>query len=701
MPWVGKSTIGRFLATMLWKPFIDTDTYIYETTGKDPADHFANISDTEALSKEIELIKNIHQKNGVIALSWSVPMTDAGMDLVRSWGDIIIQLEADVNVIRDRIERRPDRYSRIIFWSCKNLEELRAFRYDRFEKLRTHTCRADDAPLNILHNIISHCLTSSISPLLKSTRTDTIAEEFRHAIFEARPSTGLWYRDMVRYGISPERRKIWSELSHKNPLEAFKSLWKFLDTGFSDAQISQAVERLSAFRHPDILPFRTYKQDISFLDLTQWPTCAFKDFALQILTSFISQDIDEHNKKSLEEPHLPKRYMIAQTSTSGDTGPAGGAGVQWQSFICNIIGYPEHEASYVQKQQMHELKGNVFSLGFRESFSSIQKSMLTQNTPEFQEKLYTICAKANPEKTVKIHAGSFNSINPGRIDAQMIYHAVAQFRASSEGLIWDDKKLAVVVPSGNGGHVFGALMARLLSGIPGPTIVSCNTNDFFEKLINHGTLKMPESDSAIHEPSVSMIIEYPNNMERLFRFAFWAEKTAKIMSDFFSGETVQLTGDEQLFLKSCLNIHAVRVTGKEELLRMQKYFWETGSLVCPHTANALCAWEKIQALFPNTHALICETASPWKFLASAATAVSTTSDVWWLYESLRPLESDYASIQELIKKIEIWFQQQGKIYHLPDFIKPWICPPIAPPNTLSCQQFGEKTLEIVQKWIQK
>ena len=42
-------------------------------------------------------------------------MTDEGMDLVRSWGDIIIQLEADVDIITERIEQRVDRYSRIIF----------------------------------------------------------------------------------------------------------------------------------------------------------------------------------------------------------------------------------------------------------------------------------------------------------------------------------------------------------------------------------------------------------------------------------------------------------------------------------------------------------------------------------------------------------------------------------------------------------
>ena len=74
---------------------------------------------------------------------------------------------------------------------------------------------------------------------------------------------------------------------------------------------------------------------------------------------------------------------------------------------------------------------------------------------------------------------------------------------------------------------------------------------------------------------------------------------------------------------------------------MREYFQKTGELICPHTANALCAWEKIESKFPHSHALICETASPWKFLASAAAALSAEKNIWKEYELFRPLESSY------------------------------------------------------------
>ena len=188
-------------------------------------------------------------------------------------------------------------------------------------------------------------------------------------------------------------------------------------------------------------------------------------------------------------------------------------------------------------------------------------------------------------------------------------------------------------------------------------------------------------------------------MERLFRLAFGPERTSEIMSDFSVWKTIQLTTNEQSMLRFWLNLHAVRVTGVDELIRMREYFRETGELICPHTANALCAWEKIESNFPNTYALICETASAWKFLASTAAALSTEGNIWQEYESLRPLESSYEWVQKLLQKIEIWFQSHGKAFSLPDYIKPWLWPENKHSLTLSCEQFWEKTLEIVRDWI--
>lgn len=153
MPWVGKTTIGKLLATEMRKEFIDTDEYILVKTGEDIAEHFSGLSNSEALQREIELISSIEQTDGIISLSGSVPMSLAGIELAKKWWTIIIELSAPVDILAERIRTRPDTDTRILFWTNGSLDELSAFRKNRFKTLRTHTVSADQDPSDILREI--------------------------------------------------------------------------------------------------------------------------------------------------------------------------------------------------------------------------------------------------------------------------------------------------------------------------------------------------------------------------------------------------------------------------------------------------------------------------------------------------------------------------------------------------------------------
>ena len=116
---------------------------------------------------------------------------------------------------------------------------------------------------------------------------------------------------------------------------------------------------------------------------------------------------------------------------------------------------------------------------------------------------------------IEVSSGSFNSINPGRIDGQMIYHTYWLLQAKAKKIIKEWEDIIEVIPSGNGWHVYGALQARLLWKVNGPTVVTCNENDMFYKIFEEWRFQK-ETWKSIHQASVSMIIEYPNNMIRLF-----------------------------------------------------------------------------------------------------------------------------------------------------------------------------------------
>ena len=123
-------------------------------------------------------------------------MTEAGSDLVRSWGDVRIYLQASSEIISGRISGRPDTDSRIIFGPCKSIDKLLAYRHKRFEELATHTISTEQDPLHVLHDI-THIITTTKKTSLQSTRSEEIQKDFRKAIFQAQPSEGLWYRDIM------------------------------------------------------------------------------------------------------------------------------------------------------------------------------------------------------------------------------------------------------------------------------------------------------------------------------------------------------------------------------------------------------------------------------------------------------------------------------------------------------------------------
>lgn len=154
MPGVGKSTIGRLLALKTNRPFLDTDEYILSTTGKDVAEHFSLLSPGESLKREIELTSEIEIYSSVIAISGSLPITQAGKELIQQWWNIIIKLEAPLELIKVRIHERPDGDSRIIFWEHENIDVLFKERQEHFDAIATHLIQCDKSPDEVIDDII-------------------------------------------------------------------------------------------------------------------------------------------------------------------------------------------------------------------------------------------------------------------------------------------------------------------------------------------------------------------------------------------------------------------------------------------------------------------------------------------------------------------------------------------------------------------
>jgi len=501
-------------------------------------------------------------------------------------------------------------------------------------------------------------------------------KDYKYALTHAKPDDGwLWFRlpGSLKDCLSNEKLKelewkVRSALDSDNTKqlvkEVFVDLWLSLETGFTKKQIETIVWNLDNFSHDLIVPIEGLSENTYLLNESYGPTDAFKDLALQMLTGLTSTIVSEENKVAVEkaknwEKWQKLRFLVNLTSTSWDTGPAGWKWVEGKPFIVNIIWLPANESTNGQIGQMAILKWNVLALPMKEGFSDIQTSMISWNTDEYKEELVKVITDEFSDLIteygfeIEVSSGSFNSINPGRIDGQMIYHTYWLLQAKAKWIIKQWEEIIEVIPSGNGWHVYGALQARLLWKIDGPTIVTCNRNDTFYKIFETGRFQK-EVWNSVHQASVSMIIEYPNNMIRLFSYAFWSERAKKISDDFFSWKEVVFSKDERSILKEKLNIHCYRVESEDELSTVQKVFKETGRLICPHTANAVKWLEEFRNTYKDydTPALVSETASPWKFLAATAAALECKISTLSLYNHYRKLERTREWCLELIEKIK-------------------------------------------------
>ena len=201
------------------------------------------------------------------------------------------------------------------------------------------------------------------------------------ALTMARPdnSGALWYRlpESLKWNLEDKKwdliKKIKSAIDDENNRkkiikEVFIELLFTLETWFTKNQIKEIVNNYDKFSDDFIVPIEELDgiENTYLLNESYWPTDAFKDIALQMVTAMVSIIVKENNKDSIKKAKewivwQKLKFVVTQTSTSWDTGPAWWAGIEWKDFVMNVIGFPEDEATYAQKWQMMRLMWNVKS----------------------------------------------------------------------------------------------------------------------------------------------------------------------------------------------------------------------------------------------------------------------------------------------------------------------------------------------------
>ncbi|MBU1089676.1 AAA family ATPase [Patescibacteria group bacterium] len=132
MPGSGKTKIGKLLAKKLQRKFIDVDEFIFKKTGKDSAEHLAELGDAEFLKFEAGLVKKIKMTDAVIAASGSVPLVAEGIEHLKK-NAFAIWIKPSLEIIEKRVRGRSDGTSRIVGAQTKSLQEIWQWREKTYQ----------------------------------------------------------------------------------------------------------------------------------------------------------------------------------------------------------------------------------------------------------------------------------------------------------------------------------------------------------------------------------------------------------------------------------------------------------------------------------------------------------------------------------------------------------------------------------------
>ncbi len=335
----------------------------------------------------------------------------------------------------------------------------------------------------------------------------------------------------------------------------------------------------------DITPLHTLEPNLHLLCLSNGPTIAFKDMAMQLLGNLFE-------------------YVLAKAgqginilgATSGDTGSSAEYAMRGKQGVNVFMLSPHGKMSRFQTAQMFSLQDpNIFNIAVNGVFDDCQD---------------IVKAVSNDHAFKAAHKiGAVNSINWARVAAQIVYYFKGYFAATSD----NTQQVSFTVPSGNFGNVCAGHIARMM-GLPiKHLVVATNENDVLDEFFRTGVYRPRGSANTYHTSSPSMDISKASNFER---FVFdLAERNGDVVRQLWAevdnGGAFDLNA-EGLFAKVADFGFQSGISSHAHRMQIIRQTWENyGVMIDTHTADGLkVALECREAAVPM---LVLETALPAKF----------------------------------------------------------------------------------------
>ncbi len=419
-----------------------------------------------------------------------------------------------------------------------------------------------------------------------STRGHAAAQSFTDILLEGlAPDGGLMVPEQWPR-IMPVKLQAMRDLSY--PQLAFEVL-RFFAADYPGADLKHAVfETYTAenFGTPEITPLRTLEPNFHVLGLSNGPTLAFKDIAMQLIGRLFEQVLEKQD-----------RTLNILGATSGDTGSAAEHALKGKERVKVFMLSPQGRMSAFQRAQMYAIPdANIFNIAIDGTFDDCQD---------------VVKAIASDLEFKEAHClGAVNSINWARVMAQVVYYFKGYFAATRS----NDEQVSFTVPSGNFGNIFAGHVAKRM-GLPIRRLVlATNENDVLDEFFRTGRYRPRKAADTHATSSPSMDISKASNFERFIwdmvdgdgDKVAWLWKQVDEEGGFdLSPDRAWEKIDEDSGFVSGRSTHEDRV--KTIRLVKEKY----GEVIDPHTADGVkIAMRMREPRYP----MIClETALPVKF----------------------------------------------------------------------------------------
>ena len=450
-----------------------------------------------------------------------------------------------------------------------------------------------------------------------STRGDKTPRKFCDILLEGlAPDGGLYLPDHYPQ-VTLAMLDAWRHLPYADL--AFEVLSLYIDDiPAADLKvICRKTYTQEVFGTAAIVPLRSLENGLYLEALSNGPTLAFKDMAMQLLGNLFEYELARRGEE-----------LNILGATSGDTGSAAEYAMRGKRGVRVFMTSPQGRMSPFQQAQMFSLQdANIYNIAVVGVFDDCQDIVkAVSNDLDFKRK-YKI--------------GTVNSINWARLMAQVVYYFAGYFQATKSSA----DKVSFTVPSGNFGNVCAGHVARMM-GLPiDKLVVATNENDVLDEFFRTGIYRVRASQDTHETSSPSMDISKASNFERFVfdmlgrdgvqtKGLFHDQLNAQGSSDLSANEAFKSAGITYGFLSG-------KSTHPDRLATIQNVYAQFNDIIDTHTADGVkVAREHMHAGVPM---IVLETALPIKFAETIEEALGR----------LPPRPPQFEGIEALPKRVKL------------------------------------------------